>query len=92
MLWSMSKERTSVTIDREKLDQVRRLTGSSSASAAIDWALSEMIAIDRLRNDLAAYRQTAPTNAEIALARLTHDWSDLADDTDWEALYDDAEV
>lgn len=79
--------KTSVTIDRGKLDEVRRLTGAPSTSAAIDRALTEFIAMDRIRKDVAAYRREPPTDAELALARVPHDWSDLADDTDWNALY-----
>jgi hypothetical protein len=83
----MAREKTSVTIDRSKVDEVRRLTGAASTSAAIDLALGQLIAVVRLRQDLSAYTKTPPSDAELALARLPHDWSDLADDADWDAAY-----
>jgi hypothetical protein len=91
ILLSMAREKTSVTIDRSKVDEVRRLTGAGSTSAAIDLALGELIAVLRLRRDLAAYGNTPPSDDELALSRLSHDWSDLADDTDWGAAYRDSD-
>lgn len=43
----------------------------------------------RLRNDIAAYTGTPPTEEEVALAAITPPWGDLTDDTDWDALYGD---
>lgn len=83
----MAKEKTTVTIDRAKVDEVQRLTGIASVSAAIDLALRELIRVQRLRRDLAAYGAIAVTDDEVALARTTPSWADLADDTDWDALY-----
>jgi hypothetical protein len=37
--------------------------------------------------DIAAYTGTPPTDDEIALATITPSWRDLADETDWDALY-----
>lgn len=83
----MAKDKVTVTLDRAKVDEVRRLTGAPTTSAAIDLALSELISVDRLRRDVAAYVAEPPTDDEIALARLPVDWRDLHDDTDWDALY-----
>ena len=85
----MAKQKTSVTLDPVKLDEVRRITGAKSASAAIDRAFAETIRSARLRSDVEAYAQQPPTDDEIALARMTPDWSDLHDDTDWDAAYRD---
>jgi hypothetical protein len=81
----MAKEKATITVDREKLSEARAMLGASSASAAIDIALSELITKYRLRNDLKAYAQTPPTDEEAALGFSFPDWEDLADDADWDA-------
>jgi hypothetical protein len=86
MIVSMAKQKTTITVERRKVDEVRRLTGAASTSAAIDLALDRLIRSERLRNDIAAYTGTPPTEDEVALATITPPWSDLADDTDWEAI------
>jgi hypothetical protein len=85
----MARSKATISVDRDKLDRARDVTGARSASEAIDIALDELLRFDRLRRDTAAYAATPPTDEEIALARATPDWSILADDTDWEALYSD---
>jgi hypothetical protein len=87
----MAKEKTTITVERRKVDEARRLTGVASTSAAIDLALDRLIRGERLRNDIAAYTGTPPTEEEIALAAITPPWNDLTDDTDWDALYADDE-
>jgi hypothetical protein len=86
----MAREKATITVDRAKLEQVRALTGASSASQAIDLALAEVIRIDRVRRDIAAYREQPSTDDEIGLAQQRPQWSDLDDDTDWEAVYGEA--
>lgn len=85
----VSKTKTTLTLDRRKLDEARALTGAPSASAAVDLALTELVRAERLRRDVEAYTSTPPSDEEIALSRTPADWSDLADDTDWVALYAD---
>lgn len=85
----MAKRKTTITVERHKVDEVRRLTGAASTSAAIDVALDRLIRTERLRKDLAAYAAAPPTDEEIALAAVTPSWDTLADDTDWDALYTD---
>lgn len=87
----MAKQKTTITVERHKVDEVRRLTGAASTSAAIDVALDRLIRTERLRKDLAAYAAAPPTDEEIALAAVTPSWDTLADDTDWDALYADQE-
>lgn len=87
MITSMAKQKTTITVERRKVDEARRLTGASSTSAAIDLALDQLIRSERLRMDIAAYTGTPPTDDEIALATITPSWRDLADETDWDALY-----
>lgn len=69
------------------MDEARRLTGASSTSAAIDLALDRLIRGERLRRDVAAYTGTPLTEDEVALAAISPPWNDLADETDWDALY-----
>jgi hypothetical protein len=83
----MAKEKATITVDRDKLHQARALVGAASNSAAIDIALSELIRAERLRRDVAAYTAAPPSDDEVALARTPVNWADLADDTDWDALY-----
>lgn len=83
----MPKEKATITLNRERVTEVQRLTGAPTTSAAIDLALGALIRTERLRQDVAAYGLTPPTDAEIALAGTRPDWSELADDTDWESAF-----
>lgn len=83
----MARQKATITVDREQVQEVRRLTGAPSTSAAIDLALRALIRTERLRRDLDAYGAVGVTEDEVALARVSPDWSDLADDTDWDAAY-----
>lgn len=85
----MAKDKTTITVDRAKVEEVRRLTGAASTSAAVDLALAELIRKERIRRDVDAYRTNPPSEAEAALAAVNPNWADLADDTDWDALYRD---
>jgi hypothetical protein len=87
MIFSMAKDKTTITVDRRKVDEVQRLTGAASTSAAIDLALDQLIRTERLRGDVAAYTGAPPAEDEIALGTITPLWGDLADDTNWAALY-----
>jgi hypothetical protein len=81
----MAKEKATITVDRAKLSEARAMLGVSSASAAIDVALSELIRRHRVLNDVKAYTEAPPTDEEAAIGLAPPDWRDLADDTDWEA-------
>jgi hypothetical protein len=83
----MAKQKTTITVERHKVDEARRLSGAASTSAAIDLALDRLIRSERLRRDVAAYTGIPPTEEEVSLAATTPPWSDLADDTDWDAVY-----
>jgi len=85
----MAKEKATITVDRVKLDEARQVTGAPSASAAVDAALSCLLAVERTRRDIAAYTGTPPTGEEVLLGLVRPDNSALADDTDWDALYED---
>jgi hypothetical protein len=81
----MAKEKATITVDRAKLSEARAVLGVSSASAAIDVALTELLRRYRVLHDVDAYTRTPPTAEEAALGHALPDWSDLADDTDWDA-------
>lgn len=81
----MAKEKVTITVDRAKLSEARALLRVGSASAAIDIALSELVRRRRLRRDVEAYRNTPPTAEEMAVGEAQPDWTDLADDTYWDA-------
>jgi hypothetical protein len=83
----MAKEKATITVDRDKLNEARTLIGAASNSAAIDVALGELIRSERIRRDVAAYAAVPPSDDEVALSRTPIDWSDLADDTDWDTVY-----
>lgn len=83
----MARHKATITVDRTKLERVRELTGSRSASGAIDLALDALLREERTRQDVAAYAAQPSTPEEIGLAGRRPGIADLADDTDWEALY-----
>lgn len=85
----MAKEKATITVDRAKLAEARSLLGVSSASAAIDIALTEVVRRARLRMDVEAYTRVPSTEEEVALAAVRPNWEDLADDTDWDAEWPD---
>jgi hypothetical protein len=82
----MAKEKATITLDRAKAAAAQALVGASSTSEVIDLALNQLIRTERLRGDIAAYRQEPPTADEASLA-LFAGTSGLADDTDWDELY-----
>jgi hypothetical protein len=85
----MARQKATITVDGEKLRLAQTLTGSSSVSGTIDAALAHLIRAEQLRRDVEAYIAMPPTAEEIAFASVPADYSDMGDDTDWEALYAD---
>jgi hypothetical protein len=81
----MARDKVTITLDRSKAQEASRLLSAASTSDVIDLALDRLIRSERLRSDVAAYRTTPPTEAEMAIADLAD--AHLDDDTDWEALY-----
>jgi hypothetical protein len=82
----MAKDKVTITLDRAKAEHARALVGAGSTSEVIDIALERLLRAESLRRDIAAYRQQPQTGADVSLAQLAPD-VDLADDTDWDALY-----
>ena len=83
----MAREKATITVDRAKLAEAKAILGTPSASATIDAALSMVVERARLRADLEAYQRTPPNVDERNLAEIDRDFSDLLDDTDWEAQW-----
>lgn len=82
----MTKSKVTISVDPERLEQARELSGANT-SATVDAALRRFIAFERARLDLAAYRRAPQTDDDVAGGEDWADYSDLADDTDWEKLY-----
>lgn len=85
-------KKTTIMLDVAKIDVARSLVGARTVSATIDLALAEFIRSEQIRRDVAAYSAVPPSVEEVALSRAPIDWSDLSDDTDWAALYEDDAV
>ncbi len=82
----MAKEKVTITLDRRLVEEVVRLTGAASTSGAIELALRHVIKAERLASDLRAYELHPSTPFEKSWGEVPQDWSDVADDTDWEAV------
>ena len=87
----MAKEKVTISLDRRKADKARTLVAARSTSEVIDLALERLIDAERLRRDIAAYRRVPPNDSEGRIAELAAT-NGLADETDWEALYREAEI
>lgn len=81
----MAKEKATVTLYREKVDEARSLVRASSTSEVIDIALDRLIHIERLRRDVSGYRNVPVGEDELAIAAFGEDIG-LDDDTDWAAI------
>lgn len=84
----MARSLVTITLDTDKAAQAQALLGAVSTSEVIDRALDRLLYLERLRQDIAAYKKHPPTDEELAMA-LAGDVSGLDDDTDWEALCKD---
>jgi Bacterial antitoxin of type II TA system, VapB len=83
----MARSKTTITVDRVKVDDAVALTGARSTSAVIDIALERLIRAERLRRDIAAYRGLPQGPDEIAFADAPITFSLDDDDVDYDALY-----
>jgi hypothetical protein len=84
----MTREKTTISLDRSKAGEARSLVGAGSLSEVVDMALDHLIRVENRRADIVAYRREPPNEAAVELG-FRADASDLAGDTDWEALYGD---
>jgi len=83
----MAREKATVTLDRDKVEEARALIGGRSMSEVIDVALDRMIRTERLRRDVEAYSRhpQGPTELGVADLPVTLDLDD--DEVDYDALY-----
>jgi Arc/MetJ family transcription regulator len=86
----MARSKATITVDRDLLQQVQGMVGRSSASDTIDLALRELLKAERVRSDIAAYEALPLTTDERSLTNhVAAAHADLADSTDWEAVFAD---
>lgn len=83
----MAKVKHSVTIDPAKLAEARNLVRVSTLSELLDVALSRMIREEIERRHVEGYLKYPQTAADASWAELERDPTDIADHTDWAALY-----
>lgn len=83
----MARRKATVTLDREKVERARVLTGSKSMSDVIDVALDRLIRTERLRRDVEAYSKQPPTDEERRAGDLSVALDLGDDDIDYAALY-----
>ena len=83
----MARQKVTVTLDRDKVEEARILIGGRSMSEVLDVALDRLIRSERLRRDVEACTRHPQDQAELGLADLavTFDLDD--DDVDYDALY-----
>lgn len=83
----MGKEKATITVDRAKLEAAKALLRAKSISETIDTALERLVRTERLRRDVAAYRNVPLDDRELAIADLPVEL-DLDDaDVDYDAQY-----
>lgn len=83
----MARQKATVTLDRDKVEQARALIGGRSMSEVIDVALGRLIRAERLRRDVEAYARQPVTEDELALVALQPSLDLGDDDVDYDALY-----
>lgn len=83
----MAREKSTITLDRAKVEEARALVGGKSMSEVIDAALDRLIHAEHLKRDVRAYAVHPQTEEELVIADLavTFDLGD--DDVDYDALY-----
>lgn len=83
----MAREKVTVTLERQKVEEARALVHGRTMSDVIDLALDRLIRAERLRRDVAAYSRQPPDDDEPAMADLPAGL-DLDDaDVDYDAWY-----
>lgn len=87
MTTGMTKSKITISVDPEKIAEIRRITGAESVSGAIDLALDQVIRRVRTLGDIAAYQAMPATADEIAWASFRVPADDIDDDTDWDAMF-----
>ena len=83
----MARQKATVTLDRDKVEEARVLIGGQSMSEVIDVALDRLIRTERLRRDVEAYTRHPQGQEELGVADMavTLDLDD--DEIDYDAIY-----
>ena len=83
----MARQKATVTLDRDKVEEARVLIGGRSMSEVIDVALDRLIRTERLRRDVEAYTHQPQDRAELGIADLAVSFDLDDDEVDYDALY-----
>lgn len=83
----MAREKSTITLDRVKVDTARSLIRATSISETIDVALDRLIRGEQLRRDVAAYMATPSGADELAVADLPVELDLDDDEVDYDAVY-----
>ncbi len=83
----MAREKSTITLDRVKVDTARSLIRATSISETIDVALDRLIRSEQLRRDVAAYTTRLPDVDELAIADLPVEFDLDDDEVDYDAVY-----
>lgn len=79
--------KTTVSIDRDTLDEACAMLGRTSTSEVVDIALARMVEAQRLLTDIRGYLAHPPTAEEIALGDIAVSF-DLGDEeVDYDQYY-----
>lgn len=83
----MARNKATITLDRAKARDAMRLVEVQTMSEVIDLALDRLISAERLRQDVAAYGRTPPSDADMALADMPVAFDLDDDDVDYGSDY-----
>ncbi len=83
----MAAEKATLTLDRAKMAEAKRLIGGRSMSQVVDVALDRLIRAERLKADVAAYGAHPGSVDEMLLGDLDVVFDLDDDDVDYDALY-----
>lgn len=83
----MAPEKATLTLDRAKMAEAKRLIGGRSMSQVVDVALDRLIRAERLKADVAAYGADPGPVDDLALGDLAVAFDLDDDDVDYDAVY-----
>ncbi len=83
----MARQKATITLDRQKVEEARELTGQKSTSAVIDLALERLVRSERLRRDIEAYQRTPSGADEFPIGDLPVEFNLDDREVDYEKQY-----
>lgn len=83
----MASEKATLTLDRAKMAEAKRLIGGRSMSQVVDVALDRLIRAERLKADVAAYGGGPGHLDDLGLDDLAVAFDLDDDDVDYDAVY-----